>query len=265
MRIKNKSPRLTRLSALVILMLLTLSTSAFAQGNIYGPVTNTDLSTPANGEISFFGFLDDTDEEIRIETSDGAGYDAGNWFDDFQNYLTEGPGNPYDYYFYNVVNGEGFHLGKLIPNNSFQEEPIQLAANTWPAAPAGLSGTALSSTAVVIYWNAQAGLTYHVYRRSAASNGSFFRLDSPTGSLGNRGVVDSFFVDNTVSGGGSYQYLLIAEDDSGNLSAHSSILTVNSASITAPVITSLDPATGSVVGHITSTSSGSIMRFSLTT
>ena len=29
------------------------------------------------------------------------GYDAGNWFDDFQNYLTEAPGNPYDYHFFN--------------------------------------------------------------------------------------------------------------------------------------------------------------------
>ena len=247
---KNTSPRLTRLSALVILMLLTLSTSAFAQGNIFGPVTNSDLSTPANGEISFFGFLDDTDEEIRIETSDGAGYDAGNWFDDFQNYLTEGAGNPYDYYFYNVVNGEAFHLGKLIPSNGFQEEPIQLAANTWPTAPGGLTGTAVSSTAVILYWNKEAGLTYHVYRRAAASNGSFFRLDAPTGSLSNRGVVDSFFVDNTVSGGGSYQYVLIGEDDAGNLSAHSSILTVNSASLTAPVLTSIDPATGSIVGGL---------------
>ena len=68
---------------LLLVMLLLYSSSAFAQGSIFGTVTNSDLTTPANGEISFYGFLDDTDEEIRIETSIGAGYDAGNWFDDF--------------------------------------------------------------------------------------------------------------------------------------------------------------------------------------
>ena len=132
MRSEFTKLRASLVPGLVLLMVLTMSTSAFAQGSIFGTVTNSDASTPANGEITFVGFLDDTDEEIRIETSDGAGYDAGNWFDDFQNYLTEAPGNPYDYYFRNSANGEGFHLSGPIPNNSFQQENIALTAVAWP-------------------------------------------------------------------------------------------------------------------------------------
>jgi hypothetical protein len=109
-RLKRTKFRSWYLTGLVFVVMLAISSPAWAQGSIFGTVTNSDVSTPANGEISFFGFLDDTDEEIRIETSDGAGYDAGNWFDDFQNYLTEAPGNPYDYYFYNIANGEGYPL-----------------------------------------------------------------------------------------------------------------------------------------------------------
>ncbi len=71
-------------------VLLLTSSSVYAQGTIFGTVSNSDASTPANGQISFFGFLSDTDEEIRLDSTDGANYDAGNWFDNFQNYLTEG-------------------------------------------------------------------------------------------------------------------------------------------------------------------------------
>ena len=113
-----KSPKIPVWLIVTVLGILMMSSSAFAQGSIYGIVANSDLSTPANGEISFVGFLDDTDEEIRIETCDGAGYDAGNWFDDFQNYLTEAPGNPYDYHFYNTANGDGYHLEDVIPNHA---------------------------------------------------------------------------------------------------------------------------------------------------
>ena len=73
------------------ILVLIISRPAFSQGSIYGLVTNSDLSTPENGQIRFYGYLDDTDEEIRLDGSIGAGYDAGNWFDDFQNYLTEAP------------------------------------------------------------------------------------------------------------------------------------------------------------------------------
>jgi len=192
---------ISRLIAIPLLLLLLHVSSAFAQGSIFGTVTNSDATVPANGEISFYGFLDDTDEEIRIETCIGAGYDAGNWFDDFQNYLTEAPGNPYDYYFYNTANSESAVLSKLIPNNSFQQEDIVLSpAPGWPGTPTGLTGSAVSASSVIVSWNYVAGLRYHIYRRLASSGGSFFRIDDPTGSLSNPGVADSFFVDNTVDG-----------------------------------------------------------------
>ena len=248
-KLKKISSRWLQLPVLIVaLMIGALPLTAYAQGSIYGAVQNADLSTPANGEISFFGFLDDTDEEIRIETSTGAGYDAGNWFDDFQNYLTEAPGNPYDYIFYNVANSEGFHLQKLIPNNSFQQEDIQLASVSWPAQPIGLTATAVSNSDIVVSWNATAGLTYHVYRRMASSNGSFFRLDNTAGLLTDPGVTDSFYVDATVDGVSSYDYLIIAEDASGYYSQHSTVVTVNSSSLSSPIVNSIDPPSGLSVG-----------------
>ena len=253
----NRKRRMRGLVPVLILALSLLSTSAaFAQGSIFGSVTNSDASVPANGEISFFGYLDDTDEEIRIETSTGAGYDAGNWYDDFQYYLTEAPGNPYDYHFYNVTNDQGFVLSKLIPNNSFQQEDIALSPVSWPGAPLGLTGRAVSSSTVVVGWDYFPGLTYHVYRRLATSTGSFFRVDDPTGSLANPGVADSFFVDNGVDGISNYHYMVIAENASGNLSPHSAILTVNSSNIQPPVIATIIPNSGFTVGGEPVTISG---------
>ncbi len=252
----SKRPKRGLLPILIVLVSLLSTSAVWAQGSIFGSVTNSDASVPANGEISFFGYLDNTDEEIRIETSVGAGYDAGNWYDDFQNYLTEAPGNPYDYHFYNASRGQGFVLSKLIPSNSFQQENIVLAAVGWPNAPTGLTGRPISSASLVVSWDYVSGLTYHVYRRLATSGGSFFRVDDPTGSLGNHGVAQGYFVDNGVDGASDYQYLVVAENASTNLSAHSAIMTVSAAAIQAPAIASIAPNTGFTVGGQLVTISG---------
>ncbi|MCH7878130.1 MAG: IPT/TIG domain-containing protein [candidate division Zixibacteria bacterium] len=251
MRLNSKYRSYFRISAALAFLVVFTPLGAYAQGSIFGTVQNSDLTFPANGQVSFFGFLDNADAEIRIETSTGAGYDNGNWFDDFQNYLTEAPGNPYDYYFTNAFVSQGFHLAKLIPNNSFQQENVLLAPVSWPAQPAGLTGFAVSATTVEISWSAQPGVTYHVYRRFSVSNGSLFRIDDPTGSLANPGVSGNFFVDATVNGISSYDYAIIGEDALGNYSQHSAILTVNSAIITAPVVFSINPASGVTLGGTT--------------
>lgn len=250
--------RMVRIPGIMLLVILALSVSAFAQGSITGTVTNSDLSTPADGVISFVGFLDDTDEEIRLETSVGAGYQSGNWFDDFQNYQTEAPGDQYDFLFYNSANGEGFHLSGLVPNNSFEVQNVSLAPVAWPAAPTGLSGVSVSTSTLILTWDDVPGVTWHVYRRAATSNGSFFRRDDPTGSLANPGVATNYFVDNTVDGVSSYTYLLIAEDGSGNLSRHSAPLTISSAAPAAPVLTDIMPTGGTAAGgtNVTLTGSG---------
>ncbi len=239
---------ITNRLGLAFLLVLALSTSAWAQGSVFGTVTNANATTPANGEISFVGYLDDTDEEIRIESCDGAGYDVGNWFDDFQNYLTEAPGNPYDYHFYNSANGEGVILSGGIPNNSFQQENVALAVVGWPVAPQGLSAVSASSSTMLLSWTAVPGLTYHVYRRNGASNGSFFRIDDPSGSLANPGVAEGLFVDNTVDGVSTYDYAVIAEDPSGSLSPHSGVVGAGSAAPDAPVVATIDPAVGTSLG-----------------
>ena len=253
----RKRPKKIWLLLVLLLAAPLLSSSAYAQGSIFGLVTNANATVPANGQISFFGYLDNTDEEIHIETSIGAGYDAGNWYDDFQNYLTEAPGNPYDYHFFNATNSQGFVLSKSIPNNSFQQEDIALAAVSWPAAVAGLSGRALSSTQVVVSWNRISGVTYHVYRRPALSTGSFFRIDDPSGSLANPGVADSFFVDNGVDGVSEYNYLVVPQNGSGTLGPHSNVITVNSSAIQSPVVIDIAPDTGFTVGGQSVTITGS--------
>ena len=248
MQLDTHKPKIPKWPLLALLAILMMSSSALAQGSIFGIVANSDLSTPANGEVTFVGFLDDTDEEIRIESSDGAGYDNGNWFDDFQNYLTEAPGNPYDYYFYNTTNGQGFHLAKLIPNNSFQQENVLLSPVAWPVAVTDIAGSALNSSSVLLSWTGSAGATYHIYRRAAVSNGSFFRLDNPAGSLADPGVGTVYYIDNTVDGASSYDYLIIAEDASGNYSPRSAVATINSAAIAAPVLNSIVPNSGVTLG-----------------
>ncbi len=246
--------RKSKVLRVVVLILMTATLClcpgawAYAQGSIFGAVTNSDASVPANGEMRFFGFLDDTDEEIRIETSVGAGYDGGNWYDDFQNYLTEAPGNPYDYYFYNTTNGEGFILSNLIPINSFQQEDIALAPVDWPTVPTGLTGRTVSTSSVVISWQAVPDHTYHVYSRTSSSNGSLFRIDDPTGNMANHGVADSFYVDNTVNGVFAYNYLIISEDTLGNLSPHSAFVNVNSSVAMAPEVISITPNAGPAAG-----------------
>jgi len=127
MKIRSTYSNLIAIVVLTMTLSIVWARPVMAQGSIFGTVTNSNASVPANGDISFIGYLDDTDEEIRIETSDGAGYDSGFWYDDFQNYLTEASGNPYDYHFYNVTNNEGFVLSDTIPINSFQQEDVVLA------------------------------------------------------------------------------------------------------------------------------------------
>lgn len=200
---------------------------AVAQGSIFGSVTRAGGSVPENGQVSFFGYLDNTDEEIRIETSVGAGFEAGNWFDDFQNYQTEAAGNPYDYHFYDNGQGEGFVLSGLIPANSFQQENVTLATVNWPPPPTILSGGFISEGSIEIVWEDDPAATVHVYRRTLPSEGSFFRIDDPTGSLANPGVAGVLFVDSEVDTSLSYQYLLIAEDATAQLSRRSGIVTVS--------------------------------------
>ncbi|MFC1476252.1 IPT/TIG domain-containing protein, partial [Candidatus Zixiibacteriota bacterium] len=233
---------------LVLFLMLAAGGSAFAQGSIYGTVQNSGGSYPAQVDLLWWGFLDDTDEEIRIESNTGAGYDGMNWWDDFQNYTTEAAGNPYDYYYNNLNNGESYHLAKLIPSNSAQQENIVLASATNPAQPGGLAGAALSATNVLVRWHGVAGITYHVYRRNTSNNGVFRRVDDPTGSLSNAGVADSFFVDATSDGITNYTYLIVGENASGDYSAHSVEVAVDAATNATPTIASILPATGPTVG-----------------
>lgn len=211
----------------VALMIVCLfSGPIMAQGSIFGKVTAFDGSAPDSGSLLFFGYINGTDEEIHILGSIGTGYDEGNWFDDFQNYLSEAPGHPYAYHFCDTSRNEGYVLSDLIPNNSFQQEDVTLAPVSWPQRPAYLTGRAVDTAHIELRWLYVPGLTYHVYRRDNSSNGSFFRIDDPTGSLDNRGVDNGIYVDSDVDNGVVYSYILISEDGSGRLGMYSDIIAV---------------------------------------
>ncbi|MDF1543857.1 MAG: dockerin type I domain-containing protein [bacterium] len=228
----NGLRKLSRIKAagLLTLSLITAilwpSGALLAQGSIFGLVTNSNGSTPSVGEILFVGYLDDTDEEIRVEFCDGAGYGAGNWYDDFQNYLTESPGNPCDYIFHNISNGEGFHLSLAIPNNSFQQEDVQLGAVTGPDAVTDFQVQRTGDAEATLRWTPVAGLRYHLYRREASSNGSFFRIDNPSGDLSDPGIDDSLYLDQGLTVGLEYDYLAIAENSIGQWGPHAELITV---------------------------------------
>ncbi len=209
---------------LLLLAIISPTKNIFAQGDIFGNVANSDASTPANGEITFCGYLEGTDEEIKIESCVGAGYDNGNWYDFLPNYLSATEGDLFNFHFYNIVNGENYYLSGTIDSGGFQQENIVLFSSTLPDKPDGLKGKGISGPAVEIEWTTVSGLTYHIYRRDASSNGSFFRIDDPSGSLSNSGVTSSPFTDNTVGGTSTYHYLIIAENGSGDLGPHSDLL-----------------------------------------
>ena len=202
---------------------LSLSGESLAQGTIFGEVKNSNLSSPANGEITFFGFLHDSDEEIKIDLSDGSGYDQGNWFDDFQNYLSESSGGAYDYYFYNTSNGEGLHLEGIMPDNSFQREDVSLVSVVWPSLVTEINSQYLSDTSLELSWKYTLGLVFHIYRRPGSSNGSFFRIDDSLGDLTTSGIDDSAFLDPGLLIGQEYDYLIIARNSSGLFSPRSTI------------------------------------------
>ncbi len=231
---------------LILLLVLGLIApiQACAQGSIYGAVTNSDESTPANGEITFFGFLNNTDNEIRTEQSFGAGYDLGNWYDDFQNFLDESPGMPYTYRFFNIVNGEGSVLNGFVPVNSFHNEDISLVTVSWPNRPLGLIGRTVSDFQAVLYWDSVPDMSWHVYRRFSSAEGSFFRIDDPPGSLTNPGISTGFFIDFSTDGSSFFDYIIIPEDDVGMLGPHSEVITIDAGDIMAPEITTIEPNTG---------------------
>jgi hypothetical protein len=205
-------------AAVVSITVLILAGNLLAQGSISGTVTRSTGGLPSAAAFVFFGFLDHTDEEIRVVGADGSGYDGLNWWDDFQNYLTEAAGNPYDYYFFDMQAGEAYHLDKLIPQNSFQVEDVTTSPAAFPTAPVIGSITAASPSSVKISWSGSSGATYHVYRRLASINGSFFRRDDTAGSLSNHGVVDTSFIDISIDSIRQYEYLVIAEDAQGRFS-----------------------------------------------
>ena len=214
-------------------VVLLIPTYGFAQGSIYGTITNLDHTVPVDSDIVFFGLIRSTDDEIRTNSCDGAGVDVGYWFDDFQNYLDESAGESYQYRFFNMLTGEGYLLSDIIPSGSFYEQDIQLEAANWPSPPQLLRAVPMIDSGIVLLWQSEPGMTYHVYRRQQPSNGSFFRIDEPSGNLTNHGIADSTFTDPGVDGVSGYDYVLVAEDGDGFYSPVSSIASVSSSCVAA--------------------------------
>jgi hypothetical protein len=61
----------------------------------------------------------------------------------------------------------------------------------------------------------------------SSSDGSFFRIDDPSGSLSNPGLDDSLYIDNTVDNINDYDYIVIALDN-GTFGRYSDIVSIQS-------------------------------------
>jgi len=201
------------------------ATDIFALGSIFGLVNNSDLSVPTDHEILFFGFIANTDNEIRVINFVGAGYESGNWFDDFQNYSSASPGQQYDYFFFNISNLEFFNLSKTIPDNSFQQEDITLGTSSWPSSVYNIHTIPIIGVGIKIIWSDSGSNSYHIYRRDSISNGSIFRIDNATGDLADFGVTDTFYIDTNIVYSDGYDYMVIADDNLGSYSPPSEIVT----------------------------------------
>jgi len=226
-RTGSKALILTACLLTVFLVGPWLAPEVCAQGSVFGKVSRSDLSTPADSDLVFFGFIHGTDDEIRLSVSDGAGYDGGYWFDDFQNYLDEAPYIRFDYLFFDTTVYERSHLSETISSESIQQEDVTLMAVVFPSPPSGLRATRETAERITLYWNHDPESTYHVYRRTLPSNGSFFRLDDPAGRLVNPGVVDTTYEDTTAADGLAYAYVLIAEDAPAAYSPPSTVIEVS--------------------------------------
>ena len=212
---------------LFIAVILTVSSSLYAQGSVWGRVRNADQSAPDSLFFTFFGFIKDSDDELRLNFCDGAGFDQGNWFDDFQNYSDESAGDAYDYWFFNHENGEGYHLSGIIPSNSYDSAHVTLAPMDWPAPAESLSAAPQMGLGVRLFWRRDSSVTFHIFRRSAASNGSFRRIDNPSGDLSAPGIDDTTYLDVNADASHFFTYLVVSQNTLGDLGPASAMVTVN--------------------------------------
>ncbi len=215
------------------IIILIITSDIFALGTIFGNIHNVDMTVPADQDIHFFGFVNNTDNEIRLYNSVGAAYGSGNWYDDFQNYVSASSGQPYDYYFFNIINLESYNLSKTIPTNSYQQEDIDLEAASWPSPVYNIQAVPYMGIGVNIYWSDSGSSSYHIYRRDSISNGSMFRIDNPSGDLADFGVTDTFYIDTNTELDHAYDYMVIADDNLGHYSPPSEIVTANGACVEA--------------------------------
>lgn len=211
--------------------ILLISLQIQAQGTIFGTVKNSDMSVPADQDIMFFGFIANTDDEIRANDFVGAAFETGYWYDDFQNYLSASAFQQYDYFFFNMNNSESFNLSSTIPDSSFHQVDVVLADSPWLAPIYNLHAIPFKGTGVKIFWSDSGSNSYHVYRRDSLSNGSMFRIDNPSGDLADFGETDTFYIDANVDLSKAYDYLVIADDNLGHYSPPSKIVTASGSCI----------------------------------
>jgi fibronectin type 3 domain-containing protein/regulation of enolase protein 1 (concanavalin A-like superfamily) len=104
-------------------------------------------------------------------------------------------------YYYRIVANNG--AGDSLPSNTVSSQPLQP-----PAAPAGLTATAFSTTQINLAWTDVAGETsYKVYRSS--DNITF-------GLLGSTAVNVTTYSDTTASGTTLWYYKVIANNSAGD-------------------------------------------------
>ena len=203
---------------LVTSLLLGSSPAIQAQGPIAGLVERSNGTVPPNGSVLFVGYVDNSDDEVHLSGSVGADYDGGHWYDDFQNYLFAPAGVSYTYHIFDETSLESASLDSLISSDGFQEHDITLSSGLWPDPPQDVKLARGFNGDVHLGWLPDSSTTVHIYRRVVPSEGSFFRLDDPDGVLLGSGVSSGSYTDTTAEYATGYTYLLLAVDQSGEIS-----------------------------------------------
>lgn len=203
---------------MVISLLLGSSQPILAQGPIAGLVERSNGTVPPDGSVLFIGYVNNTDNEIHLSGSVGADYDGGHWYDDFQNYLFAPAGLPYTYHIFDTTTLESASLDSLISSDGFQEHDLTLAPAAWPDPPQEVKLARDFDGQVHLRWLSDSSTTVHIYRRVVPSEGSFFRLDDPSGTILGADPSTDNFSDLSAEYGIGYTYLLLAVDQSGEFS-----------------------------------------------
>lgn len=212
------------------LVALAMGGVAFADmpGTQYGRLVSNS-GVVAKGDLTYVAYVNGNDDVIHTENAYNCALGLGQghlvqngdslYLLNFANFANAQPGQSFNVIFTTKAGQRGSTSGVVPPGLTESANPVQLANAAVPATPNNLQ-VARSSNGTSLTWNAEAGLTYRIYRAD---------LPSGAGNTASRGIYNKVaenvaagtFVDTTADKSITSWYLIVAQDKNGVVSAHS--------------------------------------------